>query len=314
MTKLEKSIARKGLVWLKILCLLLGVALTSAHLAMAKDHSSQQQTGRQTEQTEQQAPEPATPSVEYVRVKMGKSIFLDPPEDEEPGVYVRIRDTSGHEIDLQGRVVSLLVGNGFRRVPSLKGASYVLQANLRFAEEVSEAEMEKITESTYDQSVSEILKEVAASVAQHNEADADTNDRKQPEAGDIFGALLNIATVAEESQRKKRELEQKKATKFFSAVVDIEVRQQAKGDVTRSGTSTFTQETKLTENDSTVSGSNSSFSESDSTTETDKYNGKSKWVRYRVRIIASAKGRHVTLDDIKDPILRKLSSALGGMF
>ena len=48
------------------------------------------------------------PSLEYIRVKMGKSIFLDPPENDEPKVYVRIRDTSGHGFQLQRKVLQLL--------------------------------------------------------------------------------------------------------------------------------------------------------------------------------------------------------------
>ena len=312
MKALEKYADRKAAAERKIFCLLLGAALASAPLAMARDHQAPQQT---SSQSQQRAPEPAVPSLEYVRVKMGKSIFLDPPEDEEPSVYVRIRDTSGNGFNLQRQVIGLLAENGFSRARSLKKASYVLQANLLFAEEVSEAQLHQINESDYDQGVGDILSAAVVGGAVGGAADSVIGDHSGLGAGSIIGGILGIAVAAQEGAEKKRQLAEKKATKYFSAVVDIEVRQRAEGDVIRRGRSNINQETEQGSSQGSLTG-NDSFSESDQaeTQEVDEYTVKSKWVRYRARVVASAKGRHVTLDDVKEPILRKLSSALGGMF
>ena len=312
MTTLKKYADRKAAAERKIFCLLLGAALASAPLAAARDHQAPQQT---SSQSQQRAPEPAVPSLEYIRVKMGKSIFLDPPESDEPKVYVRIRDTSGHGFQLQRQVLQLLQENGFSRARSLKSADYVLQANLLFAEEVSEAQLQRISDSDYDQGVGDILGAAVVGGAVGGAADSVIGDHSGLGAGSIIGGILGIAVAAQEGAKKKEELARKKATKFFSAVVDIEVRQRAEGDVIRRGRSNINQETEQGSSQGSLTG-NDSFSENDQaeTQEVDEYTVKSKWVRYRARVVASAKGKHIRLVDIQEQMTQKISSALGGLF
>lgn len=295
----------------RLFCWLLATAMTGSPV-VAKEHNLHQETRQKTERV---AVQPAVSSLEYVRVKMGKSIFLDPPEEEEPAVYVRVRDTSGYDFDLQQRVINLLAENGFQRARSLKKATYVLQANLLFAEEVSEAQLQQINDSDYDQSMGDVLGAAVAGTAVGGAVDIATGDHQKLGAGSIVGGLIGIVAATQEGERKKEALAEKKATKFFSAVVDIEVRQRAEGDVVRRGRSNVNQGTASDSSEGSLIG-DSSFSETDEagTQEVDEYTVRSKWVRYRARIVASAKGRHVTLEDVKGPMAEKLSNAMGGMF
>ena len=311
MNQLERFAARNGRWSGKFSCMLLAAALAVAPAA-AREHSAQP-TKKTVRQEEPAAP--ATPSIEYVQVKMGKSIFLDPPEDEEPGVYIRIRDTSGHEFQLQNRVIALLAENGFKRARSLKTAQYVLQANLLFAEEVTEAQLQQINDSDYDQGLGDILAGAVVGGAVGGAADSVIGDNSGLGAGSLIGGILGIAVAAQEAENKRQELEEKKKTKFFSVVVDLEVRQKTKGRVTRRGRSNLSLENEADSSQGSLTG-NDSFSQSNesSTEEVEEYKIRSKWVRFRARMVASAKGRHVRLDDVKPEMTRKLSSAIGGMF
>ena len=288
--------------------------LTGAPLAAARDHlaPSQQQSNRQTAQAE---PKVVRPSVEYIRVKMGKSIFLDPPENEEPKVYVRIRDTSGHGFQLQRQVLQLLKENGFGRARSLKTADYVLQANLLFAEEVSEAQLQKINDSDYDQNITDFIGAAVVGGAVGGAADSVIGDNSGLGAGSVVGSILGIVVAGQEAAKQQEELARKKATKFFSAVVDIEVRQKTEGQVVRKGYSNLDQQTAQNSSQGSLLG-NDSLSESDRTRteEYDRYTAKSNWVRYRARVVASAKGKHIRLVDIQQQMTHKISSALGGLF
>ncbi len=250
--------------------------------------------------------------IEY-RIKMDKSIFLEPPEKNEVSIYVHIRDTSGNDFKLQGLVTKRLDDNGYKIAPNAKHATYVLQANILFAEEVSEAPLQNLNKSDDDQ---------------------DNVCR----CADWLGGCCK--------QRKKEEVKKLKATKLFSVVVDIEVRERTPdgGKVIRRGRTNTKQNTSLASVDSSITGNdihvgydtteknteqNTSSASVDSsltgndiyvgsaTTESeevDTYSSKSDWIRYRARVIATAKGKDITLCDIEQDILRKLSKSLSDMF
>ncbi len=77
---------------------------------------------------------------------------------------------------------------------------------------------------------------------------------------------------------------------------------------TKQNTNSASVDSSLTENDIYV--------ESDTTEseEVDTYRSKSDWIRYKARVIATAKGKHITLHDIEPDLLDKLSKSLSGMF
>ena len=282
--------------------------------SFAKNHNTGGGSSSNQSQS-QRVPEPAVPSLEYVRVKMGKSIFLDPPEEDEPQVYVRIRDTSGNDWNLQSAIKVELEDSGFIPTRKVKGATYVLQANLLFAEEVSEAQLQNLNDSDYDQGVGDVLASAATGAVAGGAVDVLTGDSNRLGAGSVVGGILGIIVATEQGAQKQRELEEKKATKFFSVVVDIEVRQRAAGEVIRRRKSELSEDSDTDAQQGSLTG-NDSFSESSNVQiqDTEEYVTKSKWVRHRVRIIASAKGKYVTIEDVKAPLIKKLTNAISGMF
>lgn len=101
---------------------------------------------------------PKTPSVEYIRVRMTDTIFLDPPEVDDPGIFLRVRNTSGQEaLDLHSAVAPKLHALGYRLVNNAKDAVYVLQANILFADEVSAAELAKLDETEFGTDIGSIV-------------------------------------------------------------------------------------------------------------------------------------------------------------
>ena len=93
---------------------------------------------------------PEKPSVEYIRVRMTDTVFLAPPEVDNPGIFLRVRNTSGKEaLDLHGTVAPRLEALGYRLVNNAKDAVYVMQANILFADEVSAAELAKLDETEF---------------------------------------------------------------------------------------------------------------------------------------------------------------------
>lgn len=72
-----------------------------------------------------------TPSVEYIRIKNTKSIFLDPPEGNTD-VYLLVGDTSGREwagIPIRDVIAQELRKRGYSPVTNAKDAAYALQVN-----------------------------------------------------------------------------------------------------------------------------------------------------------------------------------------
>lgn len=266
---------------------------------------------------------PTEPSVEYVRVTMDKSIFLDPPEVDEPAVYVRVRDTSGQEWNLQGEVENILRGYGFNTTRNAGRAHYVLQANILFANEVSAAELAQLDETEYGQDIGSIVKTVGLGAVGGALAGGlvDGGGAGGIVVGAAAGGLLGAAVGASKQAEREKRLLAKQATKFYSLVVDLEIRERVNNDgvVTRRGeTSQSSSDTRLQDSQAlgvatdgyNVSGSGQTFS----ATEVEEYVETSNWKRQRARILGKAKGKLIAFEDVKGEFAKKLANAISGVF
>ena len=169
---------------------LLYAVLLYSPLSFGKNHDSHRV---QSQTTTQSAEESEVPSIEYVRVKMGKSIFLEPPEEDELGIYLRIRDTSGNHFELQNVVAQRLRDNGYKIVKNAKRATYVLRENILFAEEISEAQLQNLNEFDYDQGVGSVIGSTVAGAAVGSAADIYTGDHRTLGVGSVVSALVGSA-------------------------------------------------------------------------------------------------------------------------
>ena len=266
---------------------------------------------------------PSEPSVEYVRVAMDKSIFLDPPEVDEPAVYVRVRDTSGRDWDLHSAVVARLRAQGFKITPNAAKAEHVLQANVLFANEVSAAELAKLDETEFGQDIGDIVKSAALGAAGGALAGGvvDSGGAGGIAAGAALGGLAGAALGAFGQSEREKRLLAKQATKFYSLVVDLEVRQRAKsGVVTRSGKTELSSHGPSSSQGGegvgeAVDGRDfDAAGESITSEEIEAYNETTEWKRHRARILGKAKGKLIAFDDVKGEFADKLSRAISGMF
>ena len=265
---------------------------------------------------------PTEPSVEYVRVTMDKSVFLDPPEVDDPQVYVRVRDTSGQDWDLQYEVEDILKSYGFITTRNAGNAHYALQANILFANEVSAAELAKLDETQFGQDIGDIVKTAGLGAAGGALAGGliDRGGAGGLVAGAAVGGLLGAAFGASQQSEREKRLLAKQATKFYSLVVDLEIRERInQGVVTREGRSEFGSSDSRNQNAAGAGvavdgygagGSSQSFSSE----ETEQYVETSEWKRQRARILGKAKGKLIAFEDVKGEFAKKLARAISGVF
>ncbi|HIP12275.1 MAG TPA: hypothetical protein EYG73_06105 [Arcobacter sp.] len=65
-----------------------------------------------------------------VSTKMSDSIFLDPVSPDEKIIYIKVRNTTDKEIDIQTKLVDSFKNNGFIITNDPKEANFMVQANL----------------------------------------------------------------------------------------------------------------------------------------------------------------------------------------
>ncbi len=245
-----------------------------------------------------------TPSIEYVRVKPQKSIFLDPPEGNNK-IYVRVRDTSNYDwnIDIEGYVAKQLKRNGFEVVKNAQGAAYSLQTNILLAQSVSAAELAQLDETQYGQDVIGIAKSaIGGALIGGGGASLVGGHKDAIVGGAVLGAVAGGLLSYQKGADRKKLLQAQQETKFFSVVVDVEIRERIKGGV-------VTRKARANTSDSrNLSGESVSRSESESFTDT------STWKRYRTRINGKAKGKLVAFADVEQEFASKIAKSIGGLF
>ena len=252
---------------------------------------------------------PTTPSVEYIRVRMTDTVFLDPPEVDEPGIYLRVRNTSGKEaLDLHGAVAPKLQALGYRLVNNATDAVYVMQANILFADEVSAAELAKLDETEFGADVASIVTSIGVGAGLGAAAGYGLGGGgKEAAIGGAAGALLGgIASTVRSNARKER-MAAKQLIKYFSLVVDIQLRERSKGQVQIAGSS---------ETSATRPSGGGAFSEHSaySRQETQSYSETSGWKRHQTRIVGKAKGKLVVFEDVQQDFVVRLANSIAGLF
>lgn len=255
---------------------------------------------------------PETPTVEYIRIRMSESIFLDPPEVDNPGVYMRVRNTTGRP-GLDNSVMTALLANqleglGYRRVSNAGDAEYILQANILFADEVSAAELAGLDETEFGTDISSIVAGAVGGAIVGGIGGAALGDSSEEvQLGSVLGAGVGALLAIDENRKREERQRAKQLIHYYSLVVDIELRERAKGVVTRQGSSTQS---------SVQLGGGGAFvdSTSGSSSETESYTETSEWKTKRTRIIGKAKGKLIRYRDIEQDFTLKLANSIAGLF
>ena len=251
---------------------------------------------------------PEKPSVEYIRVRMTDTVFLAPPEVDNPGIFLRVRNTSGKEaLDLHGAVAPRLEALGYRLVNNPKDAVYVMQANILFADEVSAAELAKLDETEFGTDVASIITSAAVGGALGAGGGALLGGGKGAAIAGAAGAVLGgLSSSLADSARKER-LKAKQLIKFYSLVVDIQLRERSKGSVQIAGTSQLSA-------DRPSGGGAFSEHSAYSRQEEQSYSETSEWKRYQTRIVGKAKGKLIVFEDVELDFVDRLARSIAGLF
>ena len=259
---------------------------------------------------------PTEPSVEYLRVKTDRSIFLDPPEVDNPAVYVRVRDSSGRDWGgfLQRAVVARIKAAGYSTTRNAAKAAYVLNANVLVAQEVSAFELAKLDETEYGQNTSGIIKSIAAGAVVGGVAGGVLGDSKSAAAGAIAGGLVGgILGSIDQNERRKR-IAAKQQTKYYSVIVDVELRERigSGGEVQREGTQNLSFSSSQTDGlDGSTIGNTGEEIEGEVI---ETFSETSKWKRHRTRVLGKAKGKLIAFEDVESDFAEKLSRSIAGAF
>ncbi|MGI9558056.1 MAG: complement resistance protein TraT [Thermodesulfobacteriota bacterium] len=297
----------------------LTVSLVVSGCITPKFKPSEEAAKKQTSTGVKVAPEigiPKEPSVEYIRIRMADSIFLNPPEVDNPTVYVRVRNTSGKKINLQKAVAEKLRNLGYKLTRNAKKATYVLQANVLFADEVSAAELAKIDETKYGFSLSKTARGILVGGALGAGAGAllgDGDITGEAVAGGLVGGAIGGIGEALNQRERARRLAAKQWIKYFSLVVDIQLRERAQGRVNIKGSTGSSSSQDL--GHSSDLGDNKGSSKSIfSRKETQSYSETSEWKSYQTRVTGKAKGKLIVFEDIQQDFVNQLTDSIAGLF
>ncbi|WP_299549420.1 complement resistance protein TraT [uncultured Helicobacter sp.] len=70
--------------------------------------------------------------------KMTQSIFLDPVAKSQRIIFLSVRNTSGHDVNLESKLVQLLTQKGYKIVDDPAKATYILSTNILYCDEKKE--------------------------------------------------------------------------------------------------------------------------------------------------------------------------------
>lgn len=70
--------------------------------------------------------------------KMTQSIFIDPVAKDKRLVFVNIKNTSGHDVNLENRIIQGLQSKGYQIVDDPDVATYILSTNVLYCDKKSE--------------------------------------------------------------------------------------------------------------------------------------------------------------------------------
>ncbi|MGA1931587.1 complement resistance protein TraT [Arcobacter sp. YIC-464] len=209
-----------------------------------------------------------------VQTKMSDSIFLEPVEPSKQVVYVRVRNTTDKDIDIENEIKKAFVSNGFVVTKNPKKAEFMIQANLLQVGKSNANNARSALQSGFGGAV------LGAGVAAASGA---SSARSYGTAG-LVGAL--VGTVANSLIKDV----------YFTMITDVEIRQRAaKGEVIEQSS-----------NGSSKQGMSASLNQ------TIKY-ANAQWKIYRTRIVSTANKVNLEFDEAKPVLTKGLTKSLSGV-
>lgn len=212
----------------------------------------------------------------YVETQMTRTIFLDPVPPEQQTVYLRIRNTSDKEIDVEPRVRRAIESRGFKVVPNVDDAHFVMMANVL---QVGKSDMD-YRDSAYQAGFEGIVIGMGVGEAAKGRQDS----REAATAGVVGGMVGVIADAMVEDT-------------LYTITTDVQVRQ-------RTGEG---EQVARSEQTNTDVGEGTTLRQ-------DVTGAKTDWKIYETRIISTANQANLEYKDAEEALVNGLVRSLSGMF
>lgn len=209
-----------------------------------------------------------------VQTKMSNSIFLEPVSPEEQIVYIRIRNTSDKDIDIEQRIKESFEKNGFVVTRNPKEANFMIQANVLQVGKSNANGANSAFNSGFGGAV------LGVGIAGATGA----SSSKSYATGGIIGAVAG--TVSDALVKDV----------YFTMITDVEIRQRASVDEIITQTS---------EADSKQGISNNSTQIIEHTN--------AKWKIYRTRVVSVANQVNLEFEETKPKLIQGLIKSLSGL-
>ncbi len=228
-----------------------------------------------------------------VQTRMSNSVFLEPVSLDKQVVYVRVRNTTDKEIDIQQDLKDAFAKNGFKITNNPDEAQFLIQANLLQIGKGDATTASRALQSGFGGAV---LGAGVGAVAGNSAGAA---------AGGIIGGLVGAITDAMVDDV------------YFTMITDVEIRQRAQeGEIIETSTSS---NVGSDSNANSQSGHNSTGISSN-TNATNivsvKQNIKttnSQWKIYRTRVVSTANQVNLEFEEAEPELKKGLTRSLSGL-
>lgn len=209
-----------------------------------------------------------------VQTKMSDSIFLEPVAPEQQVVYVRVRNTTDKDIDIEQNIKKAFEQNGFVITRDPKKAEFMIQANLL---QVGKGDA-RTARSALESGFGGVIAGVGIAAAT-----GASSGRSYGVAGLVGGLVGTVANAMVKDV-------------YYTMITDVEIRQRpADGEVI----------------DQTMNG-NSKQGSSASVNQNVKSKN-AKWKIYRTRVVSTANKVNLDFPEAKPVLVKGLTRSLSGL-
>lgn len=209
-----------------------------------------------------------------VQTKMSDSIFLEPVSPSEQIVYVRVRNTTDKDIDIEAQIKNAFIAQGFVVTKNPKEAQFMVQANLLQIGKTDKRTANSALTSTFG----------GAALGTGLAAITGANSMGSYGAGALIGGLLGAIGDAMIEDI------------YYTMITDVEIRQRPSAgesiEQTARGTSKQGMSSNLTQN---IKSKNV------------------KWKIYRTRVVSIANKVNLDFPEAKPALIKGLTRSLSGL-
>ncbi len=209
-----------------------------------------------------------------VQTKMSDSIFLEPVSPSKQIVYVRVRNTTDKDINIQQQIKDSFVANGFVVTKDPKEAEFMIQANLLQVGKGDARSARSALESGFGGMV------LGAGIAAASGASSGASYGIGAVVGGLVGSVVNSLVK----------------DVYYTMITDVEIRQRAAdGEVIDQSS-----------NGSSKQGSSASLQQNIKS-------NNAKWKIYRTRVVSTANKVNLEFVEAKPTLMKGLTRSLSGL-